>query len=55
MRFHAVVSGSGKEQYTVTIDYVRTLKKQEARNQLPGVLESGAEWQWERFIREHIE
>ena len=118
MRFHAAVSGRGKEPYTVTIDlehlrnssctcphaagrrvickhmvavfftafpeeaekyyadvlkaeeewendqeelenklvkYVRTLKKQEAQDQLLEVLESGPEWQWERFIREHIE
>ena len=116
--FHAVVSGSKKEPYTVTIDlehlrnssctcphaagrrvickhmvavffaafpeeaekyyadvlkaeeewenyqdelanklvkYVRALKKQEAQKQLLEVLESGPEWQRERFIREHIE
>ena len=118
MRFHAVVSGSEKEPYTVTLDlehlrnssctcphaagrrvickhmvavffavfpeeaekyyadvlkaeeewenyqdelanklvkYVRSLKKQEAQRQLLEVLESGPEWQWERYIREHIE
>lgn len=31
------------------------LKKQEAQQLLLEVLESGPEWQWDRFIREHIE
>ena len=35
--------------------YVRALKKREAQKQLLEVLESRPEWQWERFIREHIE
>ena len=37
------------------VKYVRALKKQEAQKQLLEVLESGPEWQRERFIREHIE
>lgn len=35
--------------------YVHGLKKQEAQRLLLEVLESGPEWQWERFIREYIE
>ena len=35
--------------------YVYGLKKQEAQQLLLEVLESGPEWQWDRFIREHIE
>ena len=37
------------------VKYVRALKKREAQKQLLEVLESRPEWQWERFIREHIE
>lgn len=37
------------------IKYVYGLKKQEAQQLLLEVLESGPEWQWDRFIREHIE
>lgn len=37
------------------VEYVRRLKKQEAQRLLLEVLESGPEWQWERFIRDHVE
>ena len=37
------------------IKYVYGLKKQETQQLLLEVLESGPEWQWDRFIREHIE
>ena len=37
------------------VKYVRALKTREAQKQLLEVLESGPEWQRERFIREHIE
>lgn len=37
------------------VNYVRGLKKQEAQELLLEVLEAGPEWQWENFVREHIE
>lgn len=37
------------------VKYVQGLKKHEAQELLLEVLESGPEWQWEHFIREHIE
>lgn len=37
------------------IQYVQGLKKQEVQALLLELLETGPEWQWERFIREHIE
>ena len=37
------------------VKYVHGLKKQEARELLLEVLETGPEWQWERFVREHLE
>lgn len=37
------------------IKYVYGLKKREAQELLLEVLECGPEWQWERFIEEHIE
>lgn len=35
--------------------YVQNLKKAEAQSLLLDLLETGPEWQWDRFIREHIE
>ena len=37
------------------VKYVYSLKKREAQELLLEVLETGPEWQWERFVREHIE
>lgn len=37
------------------LKYVQSLKKKEAQTLLLELLETGPEWQWERFIREHIE
>lgn len=37
------------------VKYVRGLKKQEAQDKLLEVLESGPEWQWERFVRDYVE
>ena len=35
--------------------FVRGLKKKEAQELLLELLETGPEWQWDRFVREHIE
>ena len=35
--------------------YVQGLKKHEAQELLWELLQDGPEWQWERFIRDHIE
>ena len=37
------------------VKFVRGLKKKEAQELLLELLETGPEWQWERFIRDHIE
>ncbi len=37
------------------VKYVRGLKKKEAQDKLLEVLECGPEWQWERFVRDHVE
>ena len=35
--------------------FVRGLKKKKAQELLLELLETGPEWQWDRFVREHIE
>ena len=35
--------------------YIYSLKKSEAQELLLELLDTGPEWQWERFIRDHIE
>lgn len=37
------------------VKYIRSLKKKEAQDKLLEVLEYGPVWQWERFIRDHVE
>lgn len=37
------------------IKYVKGLQKKEAQALLLELLETGPEWQWERFVRNHIE
>ena len=37
------------------VKFVRSLKKAEAQELLLEFLDTGPEWQWERFIRDHIE
>lgn len=37
------------------VKFVRGLKKKEVQELLLELLETGPEWQWERFIRDHIE
>ena len=44
-------SGMSKRQYK----NLRGLKKKEAQELLLELLDTGPEWQWERFAREHIE
>lgn len=43
------------ELYNKLVKYVHSLKKQKAQQLLLEVLESGPEWQWDHFIRDHIE
>lgn len=37
------------------VKFVHSLKKAEAQELLLELLDTGPEWQWERFIRDHIE
>lgn len=37
------------------VKFIRGLKKKDAQALLLELLETGPEWQWERFIRDHIE
>lgn len=37
------------------VKFVHGLKKKEAQALLLDLLETGPEWQWERFVRDHIE
>lgn len=37
------------------LDYINSLSKAELRQTLYEVLYSGAEWAFERFVREHID
>ena len=37
------------------VKFVRGLKKKEAQELLLELLDTGPEWQWDRFVREHIE
>lgn len=37
------------------VKYIRSLKKKEAQDKLLEVLEYGPVWQWERFVRDHVE
>ena len=44
-----------KELAEKLVKFVRGLTKKEAQELLLELLETGPEWQWERFIRDHIE
>ena len=44
-----------KELAEKLAEFVRGLKKKEAQELLLELLETGPEWQWDRFVREHIE
>ena len=46
---------SGKEIDKKVVAYIKSLSKEELRQTLYEVLYDGADWVFERFVREHID